>query len=267
MSKSLRPLVPVSRLKSPSLLGALALGSLGLSLDQPGHAAAFTGICPVLGVSQPDYPSPFTPEVPPGPIALPQTPVTVTLKNGSAYPICAVYMSIEQSGKPVSEIPVSGVEFNFPELDKQPWYLASGDSLAKDFANALIDNGTWSVPNPSPPPDSTTLNWNDDGFKMLVNEKLSGNPNDSNYSAYFLWKINNTPGSTDGKPRVVFFNNGPDKWDANASPSLAADKKYWYWVLDAPGTEVPGPLPLLGAGAAFGWSRRLRQRVRQASAG
>ena len=172
MSKSLRPLVPVSRLKSPSLLGALALGSLGLSLGQPGHAAAFTGICPVLGVSQPDYPSPFTPEVPPGPIALPQTPVTVTLKNGSAYPICAVYMSIEQSGKPVSEIPVSGVELKFPELDKQSWYLASGDSLAKDFANALIDNGTWSVPYPSPPHASTTLNWNDEGFKMLVNEKL-----------------------------------------------------------------------------------------------
>jgi MYXO-CTERM domain-containing protein len=27
------------------------------------------------------------------------------------------------------------------------------------------------------------------------------------------------------------------------------------------GTTVPGPLPLLGAGAAFGWSRRLRKRI------
>lgn len=26
--------------------------------------------------------------------------------------------------------------------------------------------------------------------------------------------------------------------------------------------EVPGPLPILGAGAAFGWSRRLRSRIR-----
>jgi hypothetical protein len=31
-------------------------------------------------------------------------------------------------------------------------------------------------------------------------------------------------------------------------------------VIDA--TEVPGPLPLLGAGAAFGYSRRLRRRIR-----
>lgn len=28
-----------------------------------------------------------------------------------------------------------------------------------------------------------------------------------------------------------------------------------------PPAEVPGPLPLLGAGAAFGWSRRLRRRI------
>jgi len=32
--------------------------------------------------------------------------------------------------------------------------------------------------------------------------------------------------------------------------------------LPAPGTaSVPGPLPLLGAGAAFGWSRQLRKRI------
>ena len=28
-----------------------------------------------------------------------------------------------------------------------------------------------------------------------------------------------------------------------------------------PANSVPGPLPLLGAGAAFGWSRRLRKRI------
>ncbi len=29
----------------------------------------------------------------------------------------------------------------------------------------------------------------------------------------------------------------------------------------SPPSAVPGPLPLLGAGAAFGWSRRLRRRI------
>jgi MYXO-CTERM domain-containing protein len=39
------------------------------------------------------------------------------------------------------------------------------------------------------------------------------------------------------------------------------------WTLNLQGsgsTPVPGPLPLLGAGAAFGWSRRLRKRCRAA---
>lgn len=39
------------------------------------------------------------------------------------------------------------------------------------------------------------------------------------------------------------------------------------WALNLQGsapTPVPGPLPLLGAGAAFGWSRRLRKRSRAA---
>lgn len=30
-----------------------------------------------------------------------------------------------------------------------------------------------------------------------------------------------------------------------------------------PPASVPGPLPLLGAGAAFGWSRRLRKRTQR----
>jgi hypothetical protein len=33
----------------------------------------------------------------------------------------------------------------------------------------------------------------------------------------------------------------------------------------SPGTSVPGPLPLLGAGAAFGFSRRIRNRIKVAA--
>jgi MYXO-CTERM domain-containing protein len=32
-------------------------------------------------------------------------------------------------------------------------------------------------------------------------------------------------------------------------------------ILAPPTSAVPGPLPLIGAGAAFGWSRRLRKRI------
>ncbi|MFZ9752327.1 MAG: hypothetical protein ACO3B3_02055 [Cyanobium sp.] len=33
-----------------------------------------------------------------------------------------------------------------------------------------------------------------------------------------------------------------------------------------PTSSVPGPLPVLGAGAAFGFSRRLRQRIQRSKA-
>jgi len=46
--------------------------------------------------------------------------------------------------------------------------------------------------------------------------------------------------------------DGLDPYTANDSINLIAGP---------PSAAVPGPLPLLGAGAAFGWSRRLRKRI------
>jgi hypothetical protein len=38
-----------------------------------------------------------------------------------------------------------------------------------------------------------------------------------------------------------------------------------YSITPGPASEVPGPLPILGAGAAFGFSRRLRHRIKLAA--
>jgi hypothetical protein len=43
--------------------------------------------------------------------------------------------------------------------------------------------------------------------------------------------------------------------------TLAGTRDTIQLVLGSPSASVPGPLPLLGAGAAFGWSRRLRRRI------
>ena len=274
MSSLLRPFVVASRLAAASLLGAAALGALGITATNPARAAEFSGVCPVLGSTQPAYPSPFLPTVPPGPIAIPQTPVWVTPTKPPAFagkqtPICAVYMSASQSGQPVPPevIPGPAIDLNFPDLTLQPWYQAPGNSVAVNFADSLIKNGYWDIPDAATPDplDTTRLNWNDDGLKMLVNEKIGNNPNQSNFSPYFLWDIDVKPRKVSLNAEVVYYNSRSKKWENSAENKLDADTKYWYWVLDAPGTEVPGPLPLLGAGAAFGWSRRLRQRVRQSS--
>ena len=274
MSSLLRPFVVASRLAAASLLGAAALGVLGIVATNPARAAEFSGVCPVLGSTQPAYPSPFLPTVPPGPIAIPQTPVWVTPTKPPAFagkqtPICAVYMSASQSGQPVPPevIPGPAIDLNFPDLTLQPWNQAPGNSVAVNFADSLIKNGYWDIPDAATPDplDTTRLNWNDDGLKMLVNEKIGNNPNQSNFSPYFLWDIDVKPRKVSLNAEVVYYNSRSKKWENSAENKLDADTKYWYWVLDAPGTEVPGPLPLLGAGAAFGWSRRLRQRVRQSS--
>ena len=152
---------------------------------------------------------------------------------------------------------------------------ASGNSVAVDWADSLIDNGYWEVPDNSTPVlgDTVTLRWStdgglaaNDGTTMLLNKKLGNNQNESNFSPYFLRGMTKDNKKLDAQ--VVLYQND-NLWKSRQETSLDYDKEYWYWVIDAPidGTEVPGPLPLLGAGAAFGWSRRLRQRVRQASAG
>jgi len=50
---------------------------------------------------------------------------------------------------------------------------------------------------------------------------------------------------------------------ANDGPNPGADE-FHYYVLESRLDPVgaPAPLPLLGAGAAFGWSRRLRRRLK-----
>ena len=276
MPRLTRPFVVASRLATASLLSGAALGAVVMAAAKPVQALEFSGVCPVLGSTQPAYPSPFLPTIPPGPIAIPQTPVWVTPTKPPAFagkqtPICAVYMSANQSGQPVPPevIPDPKIDLNFPDLTLQPWYQGPGNSIAVEFADSLIKNGYWDIPDTgTPDPDDTTeLNWEDDGLKMLVNEKIGNNKNQSNFSPYFLWDMGVKPGKTSLKSEVAYYNSKADKWENSAENTLDADTKYWYWVLDAPGTEVPGPLPLLGAGAAFGWSRRLRQRVRQASAG
>jgi len=53
-----------------------------------------------------------------------------------------------------------------------------------------------------------------------------------------------------------------DSWIVGSGDTLEDIKNsYRQDFTRAPGEEVPGPLPLLGAGAAFGFSRRLRSRL------
>ena len=58
------------------------------------------------------------------------------------------------------------------------------------------------------------------------------------------------PAGTTGTLDLSFLNQGAGLFSWTGTGSL-----------NVPSTNVPGPLPLLSAGAAFGWTRRLRKRL------
>jgi hypothetical protein len=87
----------------------------------------------------------------------------------------------------------------------------------------------------------------------------SGNPPATSLNGIFQdFVACDTPSCSDG---FALFSDGPT---AASGPSFgsANDESYnsLNWSLTP--VPVPGPLPLLGAAAAFGWSRKLRKRLK-----
>jgi hypothetical protein len=90
------------------------------------------------------------------------------------------------------------------------------------------------------------------------------------YGDVFYTDLLGTLTSTDGSnvPQTVIPTNPVTVWVVNswdvASGDVLQDFKNSYRQVftGEPPEGVPGPLPILGAGAAFGFSRRLRRRIR-----
>lgn len=109
-------------------------------------------------------------------------------------------------------------------LQSQPWW-GNNDTLAKSIANAVKT--------------------------QLGTPNMGGSP-------YFAWSL--TPNSA--LVKHITFVDGIGL----VGSSDPVGNQVTFAVLDQPGpvNPVPGPLPLFGAVAAFGMSRRLRQRIRRA---
>jgi hypothetical protein len=92
-----------------------------------------------------------------------------------------------------------------------------------------------------------------DTFAAAVATSL-GKPNFSNYSPAFVWGV-----------MTEQVNSSWFDFNSNAvlSTGFLLNQNITYAVIaSAPApSAVPGPLPLFGVAAAFGWSRRLRTRI------
>jgi hypothetical protein len=90
---------------------------------------------------------------------------------------------------------------------------------------------------------------------------VSGSPN--TWTSYQIF-LNESLMTRNGKGEAAFTSNA--LWSVTTSNSASQFTTATGPMLlggsgPSPSSQVPGPLPLLGAGAAFGWSRRLRRQI------
>ena len=128
-------------------------------------------------------------------------------------------------------------------LTTQPWW--GKEQLAKDFTRAYRD--------------AALAVSNNNNNLCIYNPNVGGaGCDDSPYFAYAA-NVNQTYPFYDGWG--YYFWNDPNT-------DYLRQSGYFAVVQSAPASgpsSVPGPLPILGVGAAFAYSRRLRRRITRAN--
>lgn len=158
---------------------------------------------------------------------------------------------------PLNPVAICVVEAKYADiasaLQNTTWYndKSSNNEMAMSLANAISQKsgGRVSAPtafNVSSAPWSTA--WGP-----------TANLDNNKYSApYFLVKSN-----SNNLKAVSYTKNSSGGFVSSSGYTPAGSTPSRYVILQAQDADgVPGPLPLMGAGAAFTWSRRLRRRTR-----
>jgi len=156
--------------------------------------------------------------------------------------------------------------------------LSGFAARAGDFISVSESGGYWSVQTNFTPATTGTVNgtlkynvavvgtpftFQDVGVSVSGGPFVSGNPQISS-------KIT---GIDNGNAFIADVTTSPMKTFANNIKTIAVDQKFTasrHYRLGSFTTtftqNVPGPLPLLGGAAAFGFSRRLRSRIKTSAA-
>ena len=163
-------------------------------------------------------------------------------KAGKAFP-CYEEISVKIPGNSTTyKLCVAEVKYSdFPTVfAKNPWW--NDNSLAQGLARAI--SGNISGASVSPQPNLSLSPYWGSTVNNPQNNKREG--------PYFL--------RSDSKASA--YSNTGNGYNVNESFSLNGNANTTFrYVFTTSAIEAPAPLPLLGAGAAFGWSRRLRRRA------
>jgi hypothetical protein len=99
-------------------------------------------------------------------------------------------------------------------------------------------------------------------FAAEVYDRLGENVYQTSYGPMFAYGYSSA-GSGEVYGRAQNTQDIDDQLDLGSATPLAASSTYSYAYANATTpVDVPAPMPLFGAAAAFGWSRRLRRRLR-----
>ena len=98
---------------------------------------------------------------------------------------------------------------------------------------------------------------------------ISANSNNNSAAAWDYYEIfmNESLMQRAGNGEVPFTSTAQWALSAQSGGNFTrATGNFNFAPAPGPGDQVPGPLPVLGAGAALGWSRKLRRRIKDRSA-
>jgi hypothetical protein len=229
-------LITTSPLNRPQVfVGLIGLCALGLSMGQPAKAVTVSlssaqapFICP-SGVCVFDVLT--TSDVPPGPGPFPSAPITYATLSSGSYPL-------------------NGYNYQF-----------NNASAASAFATAYNASDAPNILKES--------NANSAGLgEVPANPDRGGGPLFFTGVGIFSFPLVGTLTTANGQ---YFTGNASNNFNSNISGTgsfAGTVPQLQVWGLYkctsgscAPGIAVPAPLPMLGIGAAFGYSRRLRHRL------
>lgn len=135
--------------------------------------------------------------------------------------------------------------FNTPAAGgSMPWWGDGTGTLATAFATALL----------AADPSQSVFGYPNSGTGGTANQR----------SPFFAWEWRSTAPNVSyvsiELPTPSISPDGANSYKLNQATSRE-------WFIASAIQQVPGPLPLFGAAAAFGWSRRLRRRLHRSIGG
>lgn len=218
-------------MKSLAVVGGIAAATL--STATPSHAFSVQTVGPVSFTTPPTAQNLVFPNF---------TAASPNLLTGVKFVLAdtqfggtAIISNFFDGGGPVNVTAAPTFKIAAPG----PVFTATGTSSAVGSSLATIGA--------NPAFSSTTLSGAYSGSFSSVSTPLA---TQQNYFATGTVTVNNAS---------VAFASSPYGFNPSAAPNnpFLTGKLYLQYEY------VPGPLPILGAGAAFGWSRRLRKRIRK----